>query len=69
LAATNKFRAGDIRHCYADITRLSALRFRPAVALKDGLRSLVDWGKGQAAEDRVEAAAQELEQFGLVTGT
>ncbi len=62
---TRKFRAGDIRHCYADVSRLRALGFSPSVALEDGLRELVAWGKEAAAEDRVEQAARELESRGL----
>ena len=65
---TRKFRAGDIRHCYADIARLRALGFTPSVALEDGLRELVAWGRTAAAEDHVEAAAKELEARGLTQG-
>ena len=63
-----KFRAGDIRHCYADITRLSRLGFRPLVTLEQGLRELVEWGRNAEAEDRVETAARELESRGLTRG-
>ena len=61
-----KYRAGDIRHCFADIRLASeVLGYRPQVALADGLEVLVDWMLGQRAFDRVEAASAELEQRGL----
>jgi len=66
---TQKFRAGDIRHCYADISRLrQRLGFEPSVKLEDGLRELVEWGRETAATDRVEQAAKELETRGLTQG-
>ncbi len=65
---TLKYRSGDIRHCYADISTLRGLGFAPSVSLEDGLRELVSWGKEVAAEDRVEAAAKELEARGLTQG-
>lgn len=64
-----KFRAGDIRHCAADVTRLKTLGFAPKVKLQDGLKELVEWGKQQTAKDRVEAAAKELETYGLAKGS
>ncbi len=65
---TLKYRAGDIRHCVADISRLRALGFSPSVTLGEGLRELVAWGRAITAEDRVEAAAKELEARGLTQG-
>ena len=65
---TMKFRAGDIRHCVADITKLRALGFSPSMTLDEGLRELVAWGRQVDAEDRVEAAAKELESRGLTHG-
>ncbi len=63
-----KFRAGDIRHCVADITRISRFGFRPQVSLQDGLRELVEWGKPQPAKDRVDEATKELQAYGLAQG-
>ena len=64
-----KFRTGDIRHCFADISKIkSRLGFQPSVTLEDGLRALVEWGKQVEAEDRVEQAAKELEARGLTSG-
>ena len=65
---TRKYRAGDIRHCVADIAKLRALGFEPSMMLDAGLRELVEWGKRVEAEDRVEAAAKELEARGLTQG-
>ncbi len=63
-----KYRAGDIRHCVADITKLRALGFSPSVIFEEGMRELVAWGHTAAADDRVEAAAAELEARGLTCG-
>lgn len=67
-ALTKKFRAGDIRHCVADASRLRALGFAPSVGLADGLRELAQWGQTLHAQDRVEQAARELETRGLTKG-
>lgn len=62
-----KFRAGDIRHCVADISKIARHGFRPRVELDQGMDELVSWGERETAVDRVEQAARELEQRGLVT--
>ena len=61
-----KYRAGDIRHCVADISRIEReLGYRPKVAFADGLRELLAWLRTQAADDSVEAAGRELAARGL----
>jgi dTDP-L-rhamnose 4-epimerase len=45
-----KFRAGDIRHCYADITRIQALLgYEPRHRFETGVSELVAWVAGQQA--------------------
>jgi dTDP-L-rhamnose 4-epimerase len=60
-----KFRAGDIRHCYSDISRLQALGYRPRMRFEDGLGELVEWVRLQTASDHYEQARQELLRKGL----
>jgi dTDP-L-rhamnose 4-epimerase len=61
-----QFREGDIRHCYADITAIGELGYRPSVALADGVEALVGWVSQQTSEDRVPGALAELEQRSLM---
>lgn len=64
---TDKYRAGDIRHCFADITSAAqVLGYKPRVRLADGLRDLVGWLKEQQATDRVDEAMKGLAVHGLV---
>jgi dTDP-L-rhamnose 4-epimerase len=64
---TGKYRAGDIRHCYADIRKSEErLKFRPAVEFAHGLQELAEYLAGQIADDHVEKATAELESRGLV---
>jgi len=60
------FRAGDIRHCIADVTLArELLGFEAEVALEDGLAELGDWLQTQPATDRFDRAAAELAERGL----
>jgi dTDP-L-rhamnose 4-epimerase len=64
---TGKYRAGDIRHCFADISAArQALGYEPRVQFTEGLRELVDWLSSQNAEDNVADAMQHLQIHGLV---
>jgi dTDP-L-rhamnose 4-epimerase len=64
---TGKYRAGDIRHCFADVTKIRLeLGFSPQIAFGDGLAELAEWLSDQVAEDGVERATAELENRGLV---
>jgi len=70
-----QFRAGDIRHCYADISRIrSLLGFEPRYAFEDGVQELIAWvadqrglagPSGQGSATAADAHAQ-LAAYGLI---
>src|SRR5919198_4292247 len=62
----NQYRAGDIRHCYAD-TRLAneLLGFEAEVPFDSGMADLLAWLETQEASDTVEAARDALLAPGL----
>jgi dTDP-L-rhamnose 4-epimerase len=63
---THKYRAGDIRHCYADVTKARRLLgYEPQVTHEEGFRELAAWLAGQQAEDKSETMLQELSAYGL----
>jgi dTDP-L-rhamnose 4-epimerase len=63
---TGSFRAGDIRHCFADISLArELLGYEPRVSLEQGMAELVQWMQGQTAVDRVDTAVAELAERGL----
>jgi dTDP-L-rhamnose 4-epimerase len=63
---TGKYRVGDIRHCFADISLTrELLGYEPRVQLEDALIELAQWLEGQIAVDRVQQAAAELSARGL----
>ena len=65
--ALHRRRAGDIRHCFADITRArEVLGYEPQVTFEKGLAELAEWLRGRVAVDRVDAATEELSSRGLL---
>ncbi|ARC56616.1 dTDP-L-rhamnose 4-epimerase [Frondihabitans sp. 762G35] len=64
---TGEYRAGDIRHCWADPTLAKEiLGFEPEYRFRDqGVQELVAWVSEQTAVDRVGAANEELKKRGL----
>ncbi|MFN7117435.1 MAG: NAD-dependent epimerase/dehydratase family protein [Saprospiraceae bacterium] len=63
---TGKYRVGDIRHCYADISKArQILGYQPQIALAEGLEELAAWLEGQIAIDLVDKASSELAARGL----
>ncbi|SCZ56205.1 NAD-dependent epimerase/dehydratase family protein [Thiohalomonas denitrificans] len=63
---TGKYRTGDIRNCFADISLAQEqLGFEPKIRLDAGIRSLSAWLEDQNAEDRVAEATRELTVRGL----
>ena len=62
-----RFREGDIRHCYADISRArERLAYEPAVPLSEGVADLARWASEQEVDDRVATAVDELQRLTLL---
>ncbi len=65
----NKFRAGDVRHCSADLSNArKLLGYEPRVPFEEGMKELVSWGQTASAQDGFEKAYEELRKKGLVGG-
>jgi dTDP-L-rhamnose 4-epimerase len=68
---TGKYRVGDIRHCFADISLArDQLGFEPQVSFREGIRELAEFleaqaSRGNVVRDRVHEARRELETRGL----
>lgn len=62
VVVTGQFRIGDIRHNYADISRLkNLLGITPKISLQEGLRRFAAWVQQQPLpEDLLDRANQEL---------
>jgi len=64
---TKKFRPGDIRHCFSDISKISrTLGFKPEWDFERGMKKLIDWSKSQTVTDKFDLASHELKEKGLI---
>jgi dTDP-L-rhamnose 4-epimerase len=62
-----RFRAGDIRACYADVTRArDRLGFSARFRLEDGVKELAAWVAGETSRDDSRRALQELDRMRLI---
>jgi dTDP-L-rhamnose 4-epimerase len=64
---SGNYRLGDIRHNYADITKIShKLDFSPKISFKEGIRKFTDWVNTQVIkEDTYHKSIDEMKQKGL----
>jgi dTDP-L-rhamnose 4-epimerase len=63
---TGRYRVGDIRHCFADITLArQVLGYEPQMTLEKGLTEFAAWVEGQISCDRCAQANAELDARGL----
>ncbi|MVA38041.1 NAD-dependent epimerase/dehydratase family protein [Agrobacterium vitis] len=64
----NKARSGDIRNCFADISKArELLGFEPSHPLEDSLAPFVSWVRNVGAVDRAAEMKRQLEERGLVS--
>jgi dTDP-L-rhamnose 4-epimerase len=62
----NQYRAGDIRHCYADTSLAhELLGFRAEIPFERGMQDLLAWLETQEASDTVDEAREALVARGL----
>lgn len=66
---TGQFRVGDIRNCFADISKIQRdLGFVPRVSLDQGLYRFAQWVKDQPLpDDNLDKANHELRERGLMS--
>jgi len=64
----NGFRAGDVRHCYPEISRIDAAGYSPTVRFEEGIGELVSWVRAQEAVDGFQQAKAALVGRGLIRG-
>jgi dTDP-L-rhamnose 4-epimerase len=63
---SGKYRVGDIRHCFSDISKAQKiLGYEPVVSFDEGLEELANWLEGEVAVDKVIQAKTELSSRGL----
>lgn len=63
---TGEYRAGDIRHCFGDISKArEKLEYEPEIDIEEGMIELASWLEDQIAVDFVEDAKNELTTRGL----
>jgi dTDP-L-rhamnose 4-epimerase len=68
ITVSDKYRLGDIRHNYADLTKMkNSLGFKPKYDFITGITKFVNWVKTQEIkEDKYESSVEELKQRGLI---
>lgn len=67
ITISGNYRLGDIRHNYADLTKIkSKLGFEPKFSFKQGLKHFTDWVNTQEVqEDRYAKSIEEMKAKGL----
>ncbi len=64
----NKFRPGDVRHCFADIKKIKRIvGWRPEVTFRQGMSDLIHWSAQEKARDLFEKASQEFKKRKLIS--
>lgn len=61
-----EFRVGDIRSCYADLSRSrSILGYEPRINLIEGMKQFASWARGEKSVDLYQKTVDELTRYGL----
>jgi len=67
IEISGKFRLGDIRHNYADLSKINqTLGFSPKVSFDEGIKKFTDWVLTQdLVEDKYQSSIDEMKKKGL----
>lgn len=67
ITVTGNYRLGDIRHNYADLTKIEQkLGFKPKVSFEEGIQRFTSWVENQEVmEDNYEKSIVEMKEKGL----
>nr|WP_263324819.1 SDR family NAD(P)-dependent oxidoreductase [Neobacillus sp. Marseille-Q6967] len=67
ISISGNFRLGDIRHNYADLTKIKEkLGFTPKVSFEEGISKFVEWvNQQEVVEDQYEKSIDEMKKKGL----
>ena len=67
---TGNYRLGDIRHNFADLTKISnLLGFKPSVSFEEGIKRFASWAATQGAKSSAyERSLSEMSERGLMRG-
>lgn len=67
IIISGNYRLGDIRHNYADLTKINTLLgFEPKVSFQEGLKKFTEWVNTQKIEeDRYQKSIEEMKEKGL----
>jgi dTDP-L-rhamnose 4-epimerase len=67
VEVTNQYRKGDIRHCFADVSKIErAIDWKPKADRIGALRELIAWSETADSKDTFEEAAAILRQKGVI---
>jgi dTDP-L-rhamnose 4-epimerase len=68
LQVTGNYRLGDIRHNFADISKITRLLgFKPSISFADGLKRFTDWVNKQSVQtSRYDESVREMKEKGLM---
>jgi len=69
ITVTGRYRLGDIRHCYADMSNAAdVVGENPTDSFARGIKDLIAWARNEKGDVALEQSLAELSEYGL-TGT
>jgi dTDP-L-rhamnose 4-epimerase len=64
---TSSFRKKDVRHCFADMTKIKkVLGWQPSIKFENGIKDVIEWSKNEKALNMTPMATEKLREKGLI---